>query len=64
MGDLVLDEAVEGELLDGNCQLRYSVCTNTDVELREDPYEADVHNTPGKLVMACPECIRELAADI
>ena len=63
MTDLVLDDAVEGELLDG-CQLRYSVCTNTDVELREDPYEADVNNNPGVLVLCCPACLGELAADI
>ena len=64
MNELVPDEAVEGELLDNECSLRYSVCTNTHVELVEDPYDADVNNTPGQLILACPECLVELALDI
>lgn len=64
--ELVLDVAVEGELLDAvqDCQGGTSECTNTNVELREDPYEADVHNNPGQLLWLCPECEEQYALDI
>lgn len=61
-----IDNAVDGELLDGqDCGLAYDRhCTNTDVQFVEDPYEADVNNTPGQLIWACPPCLRELCDDI
>lgn len=64
MNELALvEEILEGELLDG-CEIGRSVCTNTGVELVEDPYESDVHNNPGVLIMACPACLHELYLDI
>lgn len=56
--------AFEGELLNSDCSLGYAVCTNRGVQLVEDPYEADVDNTPGQMILACPECLDQLALDI
>lgn len=68
MFDLVPhEEPVEGELLDAeqDCQLAYGpYCTNTDVSLVGDSYEADVHSNPGQLIRACAACLHELAGDI
>ena len=49
--------------LDEACQLAYFGCSR-DGALTEDPYEADVHNRPGVLIMACVNCLAEMAADI
>ena len=47
----------DGDLLDEHeCKQGYSRCTNTDVQLVEDPYESDVNNNPGQLLWTCPEC--------
>ena len=65
MGELVqVQEAIEGEVVTGDCSLTYPVCTNTGVELVEDPYEADVNNNPEQLIMECPECLQDLSNDI
>lgn len=65
MSELARDESIEGELLTGQCSLAYTrFCTNTNVQLVEDPYEADVNDTPGQLIEACPECLEQLALDI
>lgn len=55
---------VDGELVGKDCELRRSVCTNQGVELVEDQYERDVYETPGVLVLGCPECLRALAEEI
>jgi len=61
MGELVqVEEMIEGVIVE-DCELGYSSCTNTNVELVEDPYEADVHNNPGQLIMSCPECLQDLS---
>jgi hypothetical protein len=66
MYHLERDTAITGELLNNNpdCSLRYNVCTNTNVKLVEDPYEADVNNTPGQLIWTCDTCYNELCLDI
>lgn len=60
------DTSITGELLDThqNCSLHYRGCTNTDVTLVENPYEADVNNTPGQLIWTCGHCYNELCLDI
>lgn len=64
MGELVpVQPIIEGVIV-GDCDLGYSNCTNTNVELVEDPYESDVNNNPGQLIMVCPECLQELCNDI
>lgn len=58
---------LEGELLDGrqDCELAYTrFCTNTDVRLAEDFYQADVYNTPGQMIWACDACLEQLANEI
>jgi hypothetical protein len=64
--ELVPDEALEGELLDAvqDCDGGYRECTNTNVELVEDPYESDVNDTPGQMRWLCPECLQQLVWDI
>lgn len=64
--DLTRTDIIDGELLDEqDCELGYDrYCTNTDVALVDNPYEADVNNTPGQLIWACPTCLQELADDI
>jgi hypothetical protein len=65
MSELVpVEEVIDGEIVSGDCELGHSVCTNTGVELVEDPYESDVHNNPGQLIMACPECLQSLSDSI
>lgn len=60
MSDLVpIEEVIEGVIVE-DCDLGYSNCTNTNVDLVEDPYESDVNNNPGQLIMACPECLHDL----
>jgi hypothetical protein len=56
-------EPVEGILLDlvPNRSIAASSCTNRDVALVEDPFAADVHNTPGQHVWACPPCLADHA---
>lgn len=64
MGDLApVQEVLEGVIVE-DCELGYPDCTNTDVELVEDPYEADVNNNPGQLIMACPACLQDLSNSI
>lgn len=61
------DDTLEGELLDEeqDCQVAYQrFCTNTNVRLVEDPYEADVNNNPGQMIWACDACYDELRLDI
>jgi hypothetical protein len=60
MNELDVDTAISGELLDTDpdCSLAYQrCCTNRDVKLVEDPYEAEVNNTPGQLILACDACL-------
>lgn len=57
-------EIPNGELLGSDCQENRRGCTNTDVTLVEDPYEADVNNTPGVLILSCPACLDELCLEI
>lgn len=64
MTEIVPSDAIEGEVLTDDCALGYRGCTNTNVALVEDPYEADVNDTPGVLVMACPSCLQERCDDI
>ena len=60
MRELVpVEDVIEGVIVE-DCELGYSNCTNTNVELVEDPYESDVNNNPGRLIMACPECLHDL----
>jgi hypothetical protein len=60
MNELVqVQEVIEGVIVEG-CELGYSNCTDAKVELVEDPYESDVNNNPGQLIMACPECLHDL----
>lgn len=54
---------VDAELVDDECELGRRGCTGTG-ELVEDPYEADVNNNPGQLILACPNCLQELSDDI
>lgn len=57
----------EGELLDDkhNCKIAFTrFCINSNVELVENLYEADVNNNPGQLIWACPECLQELVDEI
>jgi hypothetical protein len=51
------------ERIDGLCELRHCGCT-FDGQLVEDPYEADVNNTPGVMIVACDHCLGELSDDI
>lgn len=60
----LVGEVLDGELLGGDCQENRRGCTNTDVTLVEDPYEADVNNTPGVLILACPACLDAIALEI
>lgn len=47
MSNLVpIEEVIEGVIVE-DCDLGYSNCTNTNVDLVEDPYESDVNNNPG-----------------
>lgn len=48
---------------DDQCQLRYRGCER-DGEWYEDPYQADINNTPGVMILACGHCLAELARDI
>lgn len=48
---------------DDQCQLRYRGCEG-DGEWHEDPYESDVNDTPGVMILACDYCLTELADDI
>lgn len=47
-----------------DCKIRYNECTNTNVQYVEDPYEADVNNTPGVMIWVCDECLHEIHMDI
>ncbi len=38
-------------------------CKNP-AQLREDPYEADVHDNPGVMVWVCDEHLKDMADDI
>jgi hypothetical protein len=59
-GELVaVGPVVEAEIVEEQCQLRFSRCTNRDVQLLEDVYESDVNNTPGRLLMLCPNCAED-----
>lgn len=58
------DEPVEAEIVSDRCELAYErYCTGTGT-LVEDPYEADVNNTTGQMIVACDACLRELSNDI
>lgn len=55
---------VDAERVSDRCELAYDrYCTGTGI-LVEDPYQADVRNNPGQMIVACAACLRELAADI
>ena len=59
-GELVaLGQVVEAEIVEEQCQLRFSRCTNRDLQLVEDVYESDVYDTPGQLLMLCPNCAED-----
>lgn len=45
------------------CEMEYRGCTK-DGRRREDPYEADVNNNPGVMIVICDNCYRELCDDI
>ena len=45
------------------CTHRYSGCTFDGV-LVEDPYEKDVNETPGVMIIACEHCLQQLKDDI
>ena len=54
----------DAEIVSNRCELAYQrYCTGTG-SLVEDPYEADVNNTPGQMIVACTACLHELALDI
>jgi len=46
------------------CEQGYSRCTNTDVQLVEDPYESGVNNNPEQLIWTCPECYQDICDEI
>ncbi|QYN17499.1 hypothetical protein [Amycolatopsis sp. DSM 110486] len=46
-----------------NCEGGTSSCTNTDVDLVEDPYDADVYNTT-VMRWLCPSCVEQIAEAI
>lgn len=54
---------IEAEIVDDECQGGYRVCTGVGT-LREDPYEADVNNTPDQMIVICDACYQELSDDI
>jgi hypothetical protein len=57
-------EIIDAEIVEDTCELSYDrFCTGSG-ELVEDPFEADVNNNPGQMIVACPACLAELAADI
>lgn len=63
MTELQRTDVIDGELLE-DCEVGMSGCTNTGMELVEDPYEADVHNTKGVLIYACLACLQSLSDEI
>lgn len=64
--ELVIDTAIEGELIDAtpDCEGGFRACTNTDMQLVDDPYESDVNNTPGVKRWLCDACYGELCDEI
>jgi hypothetical protein len=56
-------EIVDAEIVDDECQGAYRGCTGVGT-LREDPYEADVNNHPGQMIVICDHCYGELSDDI
>jgi hypothetical protein len=56
-------EIIDSMLAEHACSLRYNGCSGYG-ELVEDPYESDVNNTPGVMIMACARCLEELCDDI
>lgn len=46
------------------CQERREGCTIFGAQRVEDPYEADVNNNPGVMIVACEKCLDALAAEI
>jgi hypothetical protein len=63
MGEIVKVETVELIVTGVRCELQYRGCLGLG-QLVEDPYEADVNNTPGVMIWACAHCLDELALDI
>jgi hypothetical protein len=57
-GTIIISGKVEGLEIGGFCELAYPGCTGLG-ELREDPYEADVNENPGEMMIACNECTQE-----
>lgn len=56
-------EIIDAEIL-GQCEIAFErYCTGT-ATLQEDPYEADVNNTPGIMIWVCDACLHEIAMDI
>jgi hypothetical protein len=58
----IFGEVIDGEIVDDgprNCSVQTSECTNDDVLLLEDPYEASVNDNPGVWILACPNCYQE-----
>lgn len=45
------------------CEVAGPGCTGQG-RRREDPYEADVKNNPGQMIVVCDHCYRELCNDI
>lgn len=45
------------------CQERREGCTGIG-RLVEDPFEADVNNNPGVMIVACEHCESEIAREI
>jgi hypothetical protein len=73
LGDVWLGDSVRGyglsitevhRSLVGGCTHPYSSCTGKNVERAQDPYEADVNNSPGVMIMACEECLQQLGNEV
>lgn len=56
-------EILDAEIVSDECQSDYRGCTGVG-SLREDPYESDVNNHPGQMIVICDHCYGELCDDI
>lgn len=63
MSEIVKVETVELIVTGVRCEEARSGCQGLG-QLVEDPYEADVNNTPGVMRWICAHCLDELALDI
>lgn len=73
IGDVWLGDSVRGFGLTiteihrgllGQCTFPFTECTGKNVQRVEDPYDADVNNAPGVMIMACEACLQDLKDSI